>query len=76
MDCPLRYDSRFGSIERRGPPSPRTHDSAVAEGDKSDAYTGAAVHHPRLKSGINGATPFAYLSDAKFNIIRYLREGA
>jgi len=72
MNCPLRYDSRFGFIERSGPPSARTHDAAVAEGAKSDAYTGAAAHHPRLASGINGSTPFAHLSGAKFNIIRDL----
>jgi hypothetical protein len=72
MNCPLRYDSRYGSLERGGPPSARTHDAAVAEGDKSDAYAGAAAHHPRLTSGINGSTPFAHLSDAKFDIIRDL----
>ena len=72
MNCPLRHDMRFGSIERRGPPSARTHDDAVAEGDKSDAYTGAEVHHPRKESGINGSSPFAHLSSAKFNIIRDL----
>lgn len=66
--CPLRHDMRFGSVDLRGTPSPRTHDEATAEGAKSDAYTGPACHHPRSASGINGATPFSDLPF--FNIIR------
>ena len=72
MDCPLRYDMRFGSTEQSGPPPLRTHDAAVAEGVKCDAYAGPAVHHPRLESGINGSSPFAFLARAMFNIIRDL----
>ena len=59
---------RFGSVDLRGPPPPRTHDDATAEGAKSDAYTGPECHHPRKESGINGATPFSDLPF--FNIIR------
>ena len=72
VNCPLRDDARFGSTEYRGPPAPRTHDSAYAEGVLSEAYVGAAKQHVRLTSGINGVSPFHWLSKAKFDIIRDL----
>jgi hypothetical protein len=68
VDCPLRDDMRFGFTEYGGPPAPRTPDAAFQEGVTSDAYYGAACHHPSKKSGINGVTPFSYLP--MFNIIR------
>lgn len=61
---------RFGSVERGGPPPQRTHAEATAEGVKCDEYTGPACHHPRTRSGINGATPFSHCP--LFDIIRDL----
>jgi hypothetical protein len=61
---------RYGSVETRGMPTPRTHDEAVTEGAKSDDYVGPDTQHPRKASGINGSTPLAHLS--LFNIIRDL----
>jgi hypothetical protein len=68
--CPHRHDMQFGSVERGGPPPPRTHQEAVAEGLKCDEYTGPEAHHPRKTSGINGSTPFSLLP--LFDIIRDL----
>jgi hypothetical protein len=63
MDDALRQDMRWGSVEERPPPQPRTHAQSVQEGKEADVDPTV-----RKTTGINGSCPLHLL--VKFDVIR------